>query len=133
MSSPFSKRPATIFGTGRTWRMQDSANYATLEHRPTGARVRCIGSDPKRAHGLAPLLVLADEPAQWPSQTRDAMLAALITAQGKLEGSRLIGLGTRPADESHWFAKMLDGGGADYFSGPCSSRRRSTVPQEDHG
>ena len=36
------------------WRLQDSQNMATLEYRPTGARVRCIGSDPKRAHGLRP-------------------------------------------------------------------------------
>ena len=47
------------------WRLQDSQNMATLEYRPTGARVRCIGSDPKRAHGARPFLVLADEPAQW--------------------------------------------------------------------
>ena len=97
----------------KTWRVQDSQNVATIEHRATGARVRCIGSDPKRAHGLAPLLVLADEPAQWPATTRDAMLAALRTSMGKLEGSRLIALGTRPADDAHWFSSMLDGG-ADY-------------------
>ena len=100
-------------GDRSTWRVQDSANTATIEHRPSGSRVRCIGSDPKRAHGLAPLLVLADEPAQWEHTKRDAMRAALMTAMGKLEGSRMIALGTRPADESHWFAKMLDGG-ADY-------------------
>ena len=97
----------------KQWRVQDSANVATVEHRPTGARVRCIGSDPKRAHGLAPLLVLADEPAQWEGTKRDQMRAALATAMGKLDGSRMIALGTRPADDEHWFAKMLDGG-ADY-------------------
>ena len=97
----------------RAWRVQDSQNVATIEHRATGARVRCIGSDPKRARGLAPLFVLADEPAQWEPGKRDAMLAALRTAMGKLDGSRLIALGTRPAGDEHWFAKMLDGGG-DY-------------------
>ena len=97
----------------RAWRVQDSANVATVEHRVTGARVRCIGSDPKRAHGLAPFLVLADEPAQWEPGKRDAMLAALRTSMGKIEGSRLIALGTRPASDEHWFAKLLDGG-ADY-------------------
>ena len=97
----------------KTWRLQDSQNIATIEHRGTGARIRCIGSDPKRAHGLAPLFVLADEPAQWEPGRRDAMLAALATSMGKIRGSRLIALGTRPASEDHWFAKMLDGG-ADY-------------------
>ena len=36
------------------WRRQDSQNMATLEYRPSGSRVRCIGSDPKRAHGAIP-------------------------------------------------------------------------------
>ena len=109
----------------RLYRVQDSQNVATIEHRATGARIRCIGSDPKRAHGLAPLLVLADEPAQWEPAKRDAMRAALATAMGKLDGSRLIALGTRPADDEHWFAKMLDGG-ADYAQ--CHAARETDPP-----
>ena len=96
----------------KLWRRQDSQNVATLEHRPTGARVRCIGSDPKRAHGLRPTLALLDEPAQWEAAKRDAMIAAIRTGLGKRPGSRLIALGTRPADEGHWFSKMLDGAAA---------------------
>ena len=92
------------------WRRQDSANVATLEHRPSGARIRCLGSDPSRAHGIRPSLVLADEPAQWPSATADKMLAAVRTSLGKTPRSRLIALGTRPADPGHWFAAMLSGG-----------------------
>ena len=72
-----------------------------------------MGSDPRRAHGLAPVLVLADEPAQWPESTGERMVAALRTAAGKQPHSRMVALGTRPADESYWFAKMLSGG-ADY-------------------
>ena len=90
-----------------SWRKQDSANRAMLEHRPSGARARCIGSDPRRAHGLRPSLVLADEPAQWPPTSADAMFAALRTGLGKVPGSRLIALGTRPADPDHWFSKLL--------------------------
>ena len=41
------------------------------------------------------------------------MIAALRTGLGKIPGGRLIALGTRPADETHWFAQMLNGG-ADY-------------------
>ena len=94
------------------WRLQDSANRATVEYRPTGARVRCVGGDPARAHGLRPYLVLADEPAQWDHLKRDRMLAALRTGLGKVPGSRLIALGTRPADDAHWFGKLLKGGAA---------------------
>lgn len=93
----------------REWRWQDSANQALLEHRKTGSRVRCIGSDPKRAHGLRPYLLLADEPSQWPPASSDKMLAALATGLGKVPGSRLVALGTRPASEDHWFSRMLAG------------------------
>ena len=41
------------------------------------------------------------------------MVAALRTAAGKQPHSRFVALGTRPADESHWFSKML-AGGSDY-------------------
>ena len=93
----------------KTWRLWDSTQSARLLHLPTGASVRCIGSDPKRMHGLAPVLILADEGASWPSATSEASLAALRTGLGKIPNSRLIALGTRPADGSHWFARMLAG------------------------
>ena len=96
-----------------TWKVWDTAQQARIEHRGTGARVRCIGSDPRRAHGLAPVLVLADEPAQWPANTGERMVAALRTAAGKQPHSRFVSLGTRPADPEHWFSKAL-AGGADY-------------------
>ena len=89
------------------WRRQDSQNMATLEYRPTGARVRCIGSDPTRAHGLRPFLVLADEGGQWEQGKAEAMVSALRTGLGKTPGSRLIALGTLPADGQHWFSQML--------------------------
>ena len=95
------------------WLIWNTAQQARIEQRKTGARVRCIGSDPRRAHGLAPVLVLADEPAQWPETTGERMVAALRTAAGKQPHSRFVALGTRPADAEHWFAEML-AGGADY-------------------
>ena len=95
------------------WKVWDTAQQARVEDRICGARVRCIGSDPRRAHGLAPVLVLADEPAQWPETTGERMVAALRTAAGKQPHSRFVALGTRPADAEHWFSKMLSGG-ADY-------------------
>ena len=35
----------------QTWRTWDSTQAARLLHIPTGASVRCIGSDPKRMRG----------------------------------------------------------------------------------
>ena len=91
----------------KVWRVQDSANRASVEYKATGARVRCIGSDPAKAHGLRPSLVMADEPAQWDAAKADRMYAALRTGMGKIRGSRMIALGTRPADNGHWFEKLL--------------------------
>ena len=98
----------------RRWRVQDSANRATVEYRETGARVRTIGSDPSKAHGLRPALALLDEPAQWDAAKTDRMLAAIRTGLGKVPGSKMIALGTRPALDSHWFARMLAGAGVGY-------------------
>ena len=92
---------------GRDWRLLDSSNARRIEHRPTGAAVECISSNPRRAHGLRPLLVLADEPSQWEPGTSARMLAALETSLGKVPGSRLIALGTRPEGADHWFERML--------------------------
>ena len=101
-------------GDRKRWRVQDSANRATIEWRSTGARVRCIGSDPARAHGLRPALVLADEPAQWDPGKADRMLAALTTSLGKVPNSKLFVLGTRPSDDNHFFSRMLSGAGIGY-------------------
>ena len=97
----------------RRWRKANTANRALLEWRKTGCRVRCIGSDPSTAHGLRPFLALLDEPAQYDAAKADRMLAAIRTGLGKVPGSRLVALGTRPATDGHWFARMLSGG-ADY-------------------
>ena len=94
-------------GDRELWRRQDSQNMATLEYVRTGARVRCVGSDPKKAHGLRPYLVLADEGGQWEPGKSEAMVSALRTGLGKTPGSRLIALGTLPADGQHWFSQML--------------------------
>ena len=97
----------------KAWRVQDTMQTATIENRATGARLRVIGNDPRKAHGLAPFLVLADEPAQWDESKGDRMRAALETAMGKIENSRFVALGTRPIGELHWFSKML-AGACDY-------------------
>ena len=95
------------------WKVWDTSNHAKIQDLESGALVKCIGSDPRRAHGMAPVLILADEPAQWEPNTSERMVAALKTAAGKQPFCRFVALGTRSADDGHWFSKMLSGG-ADY-------------------
>ena len=97
-------------GNRRDWRLQDSQNMATVEYKPTGSRCRALGGDPRRAHGLRPALALLDEPAQWDPAKSERLLSAIKTGLGKVPGSRLIALGTRPANPQHWFTRLLDGG-----------------------
>ena len=85
-----------------------------LTDRETGASVRVLGADPRRGHGLQPRLIIADEPSQWEPSKRDRMLAALKTSRGKIPGSRMLWLGTRPADPSHPFQRALDGHGTAF-------------------
>ena len=94
----------------RRFRVWDTAQQARIEDRTTGARIRCLGSDPRRAHGLAPVLILADEGAQWPENTGERMVAALRTAAGKQPFCRFVAIGTRPVGTEHWFARALAGG-----------------------
>ena len=95
------------------WSIQDSANVSKITYKPLGTKLTVRGSDPRRAHGLAPSLILADEPGQWLESTSKKMLAALTTSLGKVPNSRMVALGTMPEDASHWFSTWC-GGFADY-------------------
>ena len=101
-------------GPGGRFRIQDSANRATIQDRETGALLRVLGSDPRRLHGAAPKLLLLDEVAQWPPERVAPMLAALKTSRGKIPGSRALWLGTRPAADEHPFQRALDGHGVGF-------------------
>ena len=90
------------------WRVQDSANKSEITFRPTNSRVRCIGSDPRRMHGIQASIVVADEIAQWEHTKIDAAISALDTSLGKIPGSRFVALGTRAAAADHPFEKMLN-------------------------
>ena len=104
------------YGTGSRgrFRIQDSANRATITDRETGAMVRVLGSDPRRLHGAAPKLLLYDEVAQWPPERVEPMLAALKTSRGKIPGSKALWLGTRPSAPDHPFQRALDGHGVGF-------------------
>ena len=73
----------------------NTSQRASIVDRQTGSSLIARGSDPRRAHGLAPVLALLDEPAQWPPSTANAMLAALTTADGKIPDALFIALGNQ--------------------------------------
>ena len=88
------------------FRVLDQQNMAMIQHSCSKARLRVAGSDNKRAHGWRFNLALCDEPSQW--GPRDESLAAAIrTALGKRKDARALFLGTRPANDDHFFARLL--------------------------
>ena len=91
----------------RDWRVVNNSHHLEIEHRPSGTTLKALGSDPRRAHGLAPSLVISDEPAKWVGGGRE-MFVALSTSLGKQMDSKLIAIGTRPDVADHWFSKLLD-------------------------
>lgn len=91
----------------REYRCVDTITSAYVKHLKSGRVMRCLSSEPKFAHGRSPSMVICDEPAQWLQTRSDAMYTTLLTSLGKIPGAVLIALGTRPADETHWFSRLL--------------------------
>ena len=94
-------------------RVEDNSNRFVIQNE-SGAKLSVIAADARRAHGRPGLVIaLLDEPAQWPVNVSDKLLAAITTSGGKQTGFKVIALGTRPSDPEHWFSRWLDGG-CDY-------------------
>ena len=82
-------------------RVEDNSNRFVIEN-DSGAKLSVIAADARRAHGRPGLVIaLLDEPAQWPPNVSDKLLAAITTSGGKQTGFKVIALGTRPSDPEH--------------------------------
>ena len=92
--------------TKRRWRVIDSQNKLMIQDLTNGVMLRVVGSDAKRAHGQAPSLVIADEPAQW-ERGGQKLWNALSTSDGKQANGRRVVLGTLPEDPQHFFCQMI--------------------------
>ena len=112
------------------WRVWDTAQQARVEDKQTGARVRCIGSDPRRAQGLAPVLVLADEPAQWPETTGERMVAALRDS-GRQAAAFALRRARHPARRRDPLVREDAGWWRGLRPMPRGSGRRAEVPQNN--
>ena len=98
----------------RRYRLIDNSHTCLMQDRETGSILKAIGSDGKRAHGLAPVMLILDEPPQWPVNDGARMYAACVTALGKQPTARMVVVGTRSDDPLHWYSVMLRGGPGVY-------------------
>lgn len=95
-----------LMGERDDYRVLNQTNVAMLQHKRTKARLRVAGSDNRRAQGWRFNLCVGDEGAQW-GPRGELLAAAIRTALGKRKDARFIAIGTRPATDSHWFARLL--------------------------
>ncbi len=94
---------------GTEWSIMDSVHTCRIKHNPSGTELRVHGSKSATMHGYNPRLIICDEMARWePAQVED-LWAACRTSLGKVPGSKLLAIGTRPGDDGHRFSKLLDG------------------------
>ena len=109
----------TIDADPDRWRVNRSASAALIEDRETGAELRAREASARTLHGSAPSLIIADEPAQWQPTQRDALYTAIRSRLGKIPGSRLVAIGTKPEDPAHWFCRLLRRGGTTFAAHPA--------------
>ena len=102
----------------RRFRVLRSAQSALVEDRETGAKLQAREASARTLHGAIVSLIVCDEPAQWLGTQRDKIYAALRSRLGKVPGSRLLAIGTRPDDPGHWFARLLKRSGITYAADP---------------
>ena len=111
-----------LLGEAGAYRVRDQQNLADIQHRETKARLRVAGADNRRAHGWRVNLVIGDEPSQW-GPRGEALAAAVRTALGKRKGARALFIGTRPAADSHFFARLLAEDDPSVFSLTYAARQ----------
>ncbi|WP_419936901.1 hypothetical protein [Candidatus Palauibacter sp.] len=90
--------------------VRKTAASPAVVHEESGSSVVVRTCSGRSLHGLAPTLILCDEPAQWRASQRDAVRSALATSLGKIAGARMLTVGTRSSDSAHWFERELTDG-----------------------
>ena len=93
----------------KRFRVMNTRHHAKIECRATGAILQCRSCVPERLHGIAPSLLILDEGSSWPRNMAMEAYQVLQTSRGKIDGSRLIALGTRPVSSmEHWFNDLME-------------------------
>ena len=90
----------------------DSATRVTITHKPTGTRLRVIGSNGRTAMGLVGCpWAICDEPGAWETRGGTLLYDAIETAKGK-PGSpmRALYLGTLAPSMAGWWHDLVDAG-----------------------
>ena len=101
-----------LLGDDDAYRWQDSDQRIACTHVPSGQAAYCISSSGKAAMGLSQFgAIIFDEPAALDLRNGALLFDAVRQSLGKVEGQRLLLIGTRaPADPGTWWPDLLDAG-----------------------
>ena len=95
------------------WLVRNSVNQGMVRDRSTGITVRAMSSRPAGLYGRIFGMCLIDEPREIEPAQADDLLSAITSGTGKVPDTKVIGLGSMPADPLHWFRRWCEGEG-DY-------------------
>ena len=86
----------------------NNQTHARAVHKATESGMLCLGSSPARLHSRRPRLVIIDELGAFADRAAAEALATAETACGKVPGSRVVLIGTRPPSSTHPFSDALE-------------------------
>ena len=87
-----------------------SVSAQTIRHLSTGSMVTVRASNSSTLQGMSPSLIILDEPTAWNPNSRDRVWQSLETSMGKQPGAKIIVVGTKSTDTSHFFSGLIRGG-----------------------
>ena len=93
---------------GSEWSVRRSTQSLSAWHRPSEFRLLGLPCRPRTAHGYHPSLIVSDEPAQWEPSLADDMFDILSTSMAKVEGARMVMIGTWPGIPDNPFRMELE-------------------------
>ena len=99
---------STKFRTGQQWAINDSIALQSVEHIPSGARLRVLSSSGKTTFGLRrAVLAIVDEPASHELRASELQREALLTSRKGDIPLRILTIGTlAPGDVSSWWRRL---------------------------
>ena len=104
-----------LLGDNSDYTFIDSSQRISITHKPTGTKIRAIGSNGKTAMGLLGTpWAICDEPGAWEVNGGGLMWDALTTARGKPDSPlKIIIVGTlapMATEEGHWWFDLTAAG-----------------------
>lgn len=93
------------------WRLCNQLGQQYIMFQPRRRELRIRAANARALHGLIVQTIWMDEPAQFAPSFRDEVYQTIQAASGKGSGvkQKMVVLGTRAAEPTHFFEKLLNG------------------------